>query len=57
MGTFDAMKQKTEGKIDEVKGDVQMKSGETVKGGMSKIKGKIKQRTADMHTTDDQRYK
>ncbi len=53
MGKLDEMKQKAEGKIDELRGEGNMQTGETVKGGMQKLKGNLKQMTAPLRSDDD----
>lgn len=55
MGTFDNVKQKIEGNLDELKGNIQQSQGETIKGGISIAKGKIKKATAPFHNLDDDR--
>lgn len=53
MGKMDEIAQNIEGTMDEMKGNIQQSQGDTVKGGMSKIKGKLKKATAPLQNTDD----
>jgi uncharacterized protein YjbJ (UPF0337 family) len=55
MGTFAKVKQQTEGNIDEIVGTIQQGTGDTVKGGMTKMRGKAKKVTAPLHELDDNR--
>lgn len=47
MGYLDDVGQKIEGKVEEIKGNINQQRGKGVKGGIQKIKGMIKQYTAD----------
>lgn len=47
MSTADSVIEKLKGKSEQIKGEFQQQNGEGLKGGMSKIKGKIKEWDAD----------
>ena len=53
MGKADEIKQNIEGTMDEIKGSIQQSQGDTVKGGMTKMRGKLKKATAPLHDTHD----
>lgn len=53
MGKLDDINQKIKGKIDQAKGEIDIKSGHGVKGGITKLKGKINESIADAKLNND----
>lgn len=47
MGYLDDAVEKIKGKAEEIKGDINQERGKGIKGGLQKIKGKMRQKVAD----------
>ena len=53
MGKVDEIAQRIDGTMDELKGNIQQNQGDTIKGGMTKMQGKLKKATAPLQNADD----